>query len=131
MSLYIIVLVVNLIMCCGSKKYLLKTDQQLVNRTLEKKDDNNYDDPMSEANHNDYMVDIEIQSVDVGQPVELKCTSPKEFSACFFSKPGGNIFYKIQPNVKFEKDRLHCLCDVSPSPEVYKYNTSNWSMDKP
>ena len=62
--------------------------------------------------HNDYMADIDIQSVDVGSPVELKCSSPKEFSRCIFTKDG-NLLYTIKPKVSYQNDRLQCLCDVS------------------
>ena len=86
-----------------SNKFLVKTRQKL-NKT----------DPeiVIEETHNDYMAELDIQSVDVGSPVELKCSSPKEFSRCFFSKDG-KVWYTVEPKVSHQNDRLQCLCDVS------------------
>ena len=61
--------------------------------------------------HNDYMADLDIQSVDVGSPVELKCSSPEEFSRCIFSKDG-KLLYTVESKVSYQNDRLQCLCDV-------------------
>ena len=105
MNLSVTVLVVNFILFCESKKYLLKTEKLSGNQNL----NTTIRDEEFDVKHDDYMVDIDIQSVDVGQPVELKCASPKEFSACFFSKPEGHILYKIRPNFRFEGNRLQCL----------------------
>merc|ERR1711915_734721 len=74
-----------------------------------------YESKKINAHHNDYMADIDIQSVDVGKPVELKCVSPKDFSACFFSKTDGNLYYRIRPNASFEENRIQCLCDREKS----------------
>ena len=66
-------------------------------------------------NNNDYMADVKIQSATSGNPVELKCVSPQEFSTCFFTKTDAEIYYKIQPNANFHNKRLQCLCNVSLS----------------
>jgi len=86
-----------------AKKFLIKTKQHM-NKTEPQL--------VGDEAHNDYMADIHIQSVDVGKPVTLKCNSPKEFSRCFFAK-NGQLFYKIEPKVSYQNDRLQCLCDVS------------------
>ena len=86
-----------------AKKFLIKTREHMNKTEPQLVDD--------EA-HNDYMADINVQSVDVGKPVTLRCNSPKEFSRCFFAK-GGKLFYKIEPKVSHQNDRLQCLCDVS------------------
>ena len=95
---------------CISKLLLLNISQHA---TEERNVDKSYDD---------YMADIEIQSVNAGNPVELKCTSPKDISACFFSKTNEFIYYKIQPKSTFPDKRLQCLCDVSNY--VSGYNVS-------
>ena len=84
-----------------AKRYLIKARQ---NQPSKKIDDDK---------HNDYMADVQIKSVDVGNPVELKCVSPKEFSTCLFSKTGEDLLYRIKPNSTFDDSRLQCLCDVS------------------
>ena len=66
-------------------------------------------------NNNDDMADVKIQSATSGNPVELKCVSPQEFSTCFFTKTDADNFYRIRPNAKFHDKRLQCLCDVSLS----------------
>jgi len=92
----------------GSKKFLIKTKEKSLNATKKKSINLSYDD-----SQNDYMADIQIQSVDAGTPVDFKCVSPKEFSACFFSKTGDNNYYKVEPKASFQNKRLQCLCDVS------------------
>ena len=93
----------NFLLICLARKLLVKTRQHL-NKTEPKL-------VIDEA-HNDYMAELDIQSVDVGSPVELKCSSPKEFSRCLFSKDG-NLLYTVKPKVSYQNDRLQCLCDVS------------------
>ena len=66
------------------------------------------------------MADVKIQSATSGNPVELKCVSPQEFSTCFFTKTDAEIYYKIQPNANFHNKRLQCLCDVSLSMIYYR-----------
>ena len=88
-----------------SKKFLVKTRQKLNNTDPALV----IDEPQA---HNDYMAELDIQSVDVGSPVELKCSSPKEFSRCLFSKDG-NLLYTVKSKVSYHNDRLQCLCDVS------------------
>ena len=90
----------NLLFLSETKLSLIESKE----KTFSKPENNSY---------NDYMADIQIQSVDVGNPVELKCVSPKTFSSCFFSKTGENVYYKIEPKVSFQNQRFGCLCDVS------------------
>ena len=97
-------LLLHLSFFAESKKFLLTSKEKSLNATKKKSMD---------ESQNDYMADIQIQSVDVGTPVDLKCVSPKEFSACFYSKTGDNIYYKIEPKASFQNKRLQCLCDVS------------------
>ena len=97
-------LLLHLSFFAESKKFLLTSKEKSLNATQKKSMD---------ESQNDYMADIQIQSVDVGTPVDLKCVSPKEFSACFYSKTGDNNYYKIEPKASFQNKRLQCLCDVS------------------
>ena len=97
-------LLLHLSFFAESKKFLLTSKEKSLNATKKKSMD---------ESQNDYMADIQIQSVDVGTPVDLKCVSPKEFSACFYSKTGDNNYYKIEPKASFQNKRLQCLCDVS------------------
>ena len=97
-------LLLHLSFFAESKKFLMTTKEKSLNATKKKSMD---------ESQNDYMADIQIQSVDVGTPVDLKCVSPKEFSACFYSKTGDNNYYKIEPKASFQNKRLQCLCDVS------------------
>ena len=88
----------------------------------------NSDKKIADGTHYDYidndiiknvtdnnMADVKIQSATSGNPVELKCVSPQEFSTCFFTKTDADNFYRIRPNAKFHDKRLQCLCDVSLS----------------
>ena len=107
LTIYIATLIVtNLIFLCEMKMFLAQIDHYSNNNTNRKN---------TNDHHNDYMADLEIQSVDVGKPVELKCVSPKDFSRCLFSKTDGNLYYRIRPKASFEENRLQCLCDVSSS----------------
>ena len=86
---------------CLAKKYLIKARQNPPSKKI------------GDDKHNDYMANVQIKSVDVGNPVELKCVSPKEFSRCLFSKTGEDLLYRIKPNSTIDDSRLRCLCDVS------------------
>ena len=97
-------LLLHLSFFAESKKFLMTTKEKSLNATKKKSMD---------ESQKDYMADIQIQSVDVGTPVDFKCVSPKEFSACFYSKTGDNNYYKIEPKASFQNKRLQCLCDVS------------------
>ena len=101
-----LLLVMNLVSWCVSKKYILKTKPKPGNETYIEMlpNDRQYDD---------YMANVAIQNVDVGSQVTLRCNSPKNMSACFFSKKDSNLYYKIKPKASFQKKRLQCLCDVS------------------
>ena len=90
----------------SGKKFLIKTGH---------KSNKDRRDKLPEDLHKDYMADIEIKTVNAGDPVELKCVSPRKISACFFSKTDENLYYKIQPKSRFQNNRLQCLCDVSLS----------------
>ena len=96
-------LVLHLFALCDGKNFLIETKDEFRNHT-----NLSYDDK-----DRDYMAELDIKSVDEGHPVELKCVSPREFSACHFSKTNENIIYRIQPKVAFQNERLLCLCDVS------------------
>merc|ERR1719369_2776334 len=56
-------------------------------------------------------MEVDVQTVNVGNPVELKCNSPTKFSACYFSKTGESTIYKMHPKATFLDKRLQCLCD--------------------
>ena len=104
MILKILIFSSNLLFFSETKTLLIKTKEKtLSSPKLENTDDN----------HNDYMADIQIHSVDVGNPVELKCVSPKKFSACFFSKIGEHNYYRFEPKASFHDKRFGCPCDVS------------------
>ena len=91
--------------------YLIITKKLLV-RTV-KHPPTSADERIGDESYDDYMADAQIQTVNVGDPVDLKCNSPKEFAACFFSKTDEFINYRILPNATFPDKRLQCLCDVS------------------
>ena len=96
-----LITLIQIIVMSSSKKFLLETKQKLENKNI------------AGDSQNDYMADVDIQSVDAGEPVELKCVSPTEFSGCFFSKTDEKLIYRIEPNSSFKDARLTCLCDVS------------------
>merc|ERR1712215_651812 len=90
-----ILVLLTLVTFCFSKKFLLETE---LNPTWNK----TYNEQIpNDRQYDDYMADVSIRNVDVGTPVELRCNSPKRFSACFFSKKGSNVYYKIQPKFQF------------------------------
>merc|ERR1719309_1700408 len=89
--------------------YLIITKKLLV--TTGKHPSISADERIGDESYDDYMADAQIQTVNVGDPVDLKCNSPKEFAACFFSKTDEFINYRIQPNSTFPDKRLQCLCD--------------------
>ena len=91
MSVKSFLIMFNFVSIGFSKKFLVKTRQKLNNTDPELV----IDEPQG---HNDYMAELDIQSVDVGSPVELKCSSPKEFSRCFFSKDG-KVWYTVEKKV--------------------------------
>ena len=96
-----LITLIQAVVMSSSKKFLLETKQKFENKKI------------AMNSQNDYMADVEIQSVDAGEPVELKCVSPTEFSGCFFSKTDEKLIYRIESNSSFKNGRLTCLCDVS------------------
>ena len=107
-----LMIMLNLPFLSTAKKFLIETRQKYSKRPH---DDTHYDymeDPISQ-NIANKMAIVKIRNVDVGNSVDLKCTSPKEFSTCFFSKKDGDNYYRVRPGAKFLDNRLHCLCDVS------------------
>ena len=112
-----LIFVMNLLFPCISKTLLIETKQLSVKNDSERiTGDTIYDDidkNILDNTANDYMADVEIKSAQIGESVELKCVSPKEFSRCFFSKVDEHLFYEIRPKVDFQNQRLQCLCDVS------------------
>ena len=97
--------IIILFRSCVTKKLLIETKPTFDDRTIVKSD---------ERLNGDYMMDVDVQTVNVGNPVELKCNSPTKFSACYFSKTGENTLYRMQSKATFLDKRLQCLCDVSP-----------------
>lgn len=94
---------IQAVVMSSSKKFLLETKQKFEDKKI------------AMNSQNDYMADVEIQSVDAGEPVELKCVSPTEFSGCFFSKTDEKLIYRIESNSSFKNGRLTCLCDHDKS----------------
>merc|ERR1719369_2222993 len=59
----------------------------------------------------DYMAVEHLQSVDNGDPVELKCNSNTKIEKCWFHRPGDDIRYRLKSGDSYEDGRLQCLCD--------------------
>ena len=112
------IFVINFSFLCLAKKLLIETRQISGEKQSKRISNASHYDDMDEENYvddtsNDYMFDVEIKSVDAGNPVQLKCESPTEFSKCSFTKVDELISYEIRPKVSFQNQRLQCLCDVS------------------
>ena len=52
------------------------------------------------------------KSVNVGESVDMSCSSGDRISKCFFFRPRGTVRYEVRPGEKFSNGRIGCLCDV-------------------
>merc|ERR1719244_2529579 len=99
---------INLSFLCFAKMLLIETSPLMPGKNESKgitgsiSFDVDDDDKNVDAAANDYMADVKLKSVDVGKPVRLKCVSPQEFSACFFTKEDSLILYQVQPKAAFQ-----------------------------
>ena len=68
----------------------------------------------NQTDGNDYM-EMKVdggKSVNVGDSVDMSCSSGDRISKCYFFHPGGKVRYEVGPGFKFPKGRIGCLCDV-------------------
>ena len=59
------------------------------------------------------MVPHDSQTVQLGESVDLSCTSEEKISKCYFFTPSKLIRYELKNGFEFQNRRMQCLCDVS------------------
>merc|ERR1712126_53577 len=60
------------------------------------------------------------KSVNVGESVDMSCSSGDRISKCYFFRPGGKVRYEVGPGDKFYNGRIGCLCDHDATIEATK-----------